>query len=211
LGYREKVRFRRAGAKTVAELFREKYPDLWRELQFLVKVVKLNENSREPGNAAKHQSKHAADEKHGSVVEQLVARLSMQVSSKGSFMRFKLRELKLQTRPQQDAWIIFFKAKTLLNLNHMSPVPHHSVYTDYMQLNMFERLQKTTTQAYAVKHILADQDTNGCLIGPSFTGQPRQDPKSGNADHMIHDVFSLQKTTTEAFAKMAHRTKRDKQ
>jgi len=78
----------------------------------------------------------------------------------------------------------------------------HSLYSDYTQLNMFEGLQKTTTQAYAVKH--------GGGVGNDAAVHHVTPPPSGNlagvparregSEH--ESVFErLTKTTTEAYAK----------
>lgn len=95
-----------------------------------------------------------------------------------------------------------------------SLLPHsHSVYEDYTQLNVFERLQKTTTQAYAVKQsVFHDLPTSGgSHVGSSSsTATGHDDPKPSNYTKL--DVFErLQRTTTEAFNKKKNtKTKHEK-
>jgi hypothetical protein len=92
-----------------------------------------------------------------------------------------------------------------------------SVYNEYTQLNVFERLQKTTTQAYAVKHggglphdsMLYDGSSppSGASTGTSVK---REETKNVSSDSTRQDVFErLTKTTTEAYANKANRTKRE--
>jgi hypothetical protein len=84
----------------------------------------------------------------------------------------------------------------------------NSLHAESNQMNVFERLQRTSTQAYAVKH-------NGSMLpdfsayygaSPSRPNKPtfgrREEVKGTQSDYIQQDVFErLQKTTTEAYAK----------
>lgn len=99
------------------------------------------------------------------------------------------------------------------------PAASRNLPSDYTQLDVFERLQRTTTQAYAVKHT-ADphvSPTPTTLASASNRSSVKEGEGSGASQsgvgppiperqHMAgytsQDVFErLQKTTTEAYAK----------
>jgi hypothetical protein len=101
---------------------------------------------------------------------------------------------------------------------------------EYTQQDVFERLQKTTTQSYAVKHngtMLPDYDVRGDfafssatvqepalpdkdLSSSSVQSEPLKQESNTHSDYTSQDVFErLQKTTTEAYAKKTNRAKRD--
>jgi len=105
-----------------------------------------------------------------------------------------------------------------------------SVSTHYTEQDVFERLQKTTTQSYAVKHngtllpehsgfygrstslpVVASTNTHEQIHGkspPSSTEVHSQD-SSSHSDYTNQNVFErLQKTTTEAYAKKTNKGKR---
>jgi hypothetical protein len=89
----------------------------------------------------------------------------------------------------------------------------HSVYEDYTQLNVFERLQKTTTQAFAVKQTSNQEVTSGGYYGgSSSTATPGQDDTRPSNNYTKLNVFErLQRTTTEAFSKKKNtKTKHEK-
>jgi len=90
-------------------------------------------------------------------------------------------------------------------------------------LNVFERLQKTTTQAFAVKHTgtsppemsVSDwpaSPTRLAVPKPSvlakFGDTKRDEAKGVQSNYTQQDVFErLQKTTTEAYAKKTSKSK----
>ena len=105
--------------------------------------------------------------------------------------------------------------------------------TDYIQQDVFERLQKTTTQAYAVKHngtLLPDgyhfdeSHTHGSKQGgegkreskalqhEASTSPPSHPPPTRHVqpDYTQQNVFErLQKTTTEAYSKKTSKAKKE--
>jgi hypothetical protein len=100
------------------------------------------------------------------------------------------------------------------------------MFTDYTEQDVFERLQRTATQSYALKHngaVLPDTsfyDANGSTSsvhdtpegrkGPSQSEPPMVQDKSSNSDYTSLNVFErLQKTTTEAFAKKTNKAKHE--
>ncbi|GAX18997.1 kinesin family member 4/21/27 [Fistulifera solaris] len=98
---------------------------------------------------------------------------------------------------------------------HESAQHHsHSVYEDYTQLNVFERLQKTTTQAFAVKQTSNHQEvtTGGSYGGSTSNATPGQDDTRPSNNYTKLNVFErLQRTTTEAFSKKKNtKTKHEK-
>lgn len=97
-------------------------------------------------------------------------------------------------------------------------VTTRSMLTDYTEQDVFERLQRTATQSYALKHngtMLPDTsfyDSKGSAASIHDTPEERKGPlpsepltveaTSSSSGYKILNVFErLQKTTTEAFAK----------
>jgi hypothetical protein len=105
-------------------------------------------------------------------------------------------------------------------------VTTRSMFTDYTEQDVFERLQRTATESYALKHngtMLPDTsfyDSKGSALSTHDTPEGRKGPlpsepsmvedTSSNSDYKNLNVFQrLQKTTTEAFAKKANRAKHE--
>lgn len=83
----------------------------------------------------------------------------------------------------------------------------HSVYSDYTQLDVFERLQKTTTQAFAVKHGITSDIVSPVTV-PNLSSGTRVAPNDPKRSSAREEVFErLTKTTTEAFAKKVNKGK----
>lgn len=100
-----------------------------------------------------------------------------------------------------------------------------SMFTDYTEQDVFERLQRTATQSYALKHngtMLPDASFyDGRGSASSLHGTPDErrgvssaetatGDDSNSSDYTNLNVFErLQKTTTEAFAKKTNKAKLD--
>jgi hypothetical protein len=100
------------------------------------------------------------------------------------------------------------------------------MFTDYTEQDVFERLQRTATQSYALKHngtMLPDTSFYDSKVSASSIhdtpegrkGPPPSEPSTvedtnSSSDYKNLNVFErLQKTTTEAFAKRTNKTKHE--
>jgi hypothetical protein len=111
-------------------------------------------------------------------------------------------------------------------ISHVEPIVsrNHAMYTEYARQDVFERLQKTTTQAFAVKthpHAVSAFEVNPIQHLESSTSPHHEEEvvrqnsspsnehqlssageKNVHSEYMRQDVFErLQRTTTEAYAK----------
>ena len=114
--------------------------------------------------------------------------------------------------------------------NERTDTASFSTNTDYTQLDVFERLQKTTTQAFAVKHSgtmfpdvtpyegstvahnisTASKREESKVYHSDWTHRREESTRGAQSNYTQQDVFErLQKTTTEAYAKKTNRTKRE--
>ena len=180
----------------------------------LEKIVIPGQDSVE--RDADHRDPDDDVEKHQSVFERLVSPSQYTGTQREKY--FSSRKKRKETADEAATRLLDHLLEgddEAEGTRHDSGLNHsHSVYEDYTQVNVFERLQKTTTQAFAVKHIPSqDALTNsGSNIGLSIsnTTPGHEDTKPSNYTKL--NVFErLQRTTTEAFSKKKNtKTKHEK-
>lgn len=165
---------------------------------------------------ADHKDPDDDAEKHQSVFERLVSPSQYTGTQREKY--FSSRKKRRETADEAATRLLdhllegddeFEGTRNDSGLNHS-----HSIYEDYTQLNVFERLQKTTTHAFAVKHTASQDSLTSSVsnLGVSINSTTPGHEDTKPSSYTKLNVFErLQRTTTEAFSKKKNtKTKHEK-
>lgn len=164
---------------------------------------------------ADHRDPDDDVEKHQSVFERLVSPSQYTGTQREKY--FSSRKKRQETADEAATRLLDHllegDGEPVGNGNEIVSHHNHSVYEDYTQLNVFERLQKTTTQAFAVKQT-SSQDlvpSGGSHINSSSNTTPGHEDIRSSSYTKLNVFERLQRTTTEAFSKKKNtKTKHEK-
>jgi len=186
-----------------------------------------------PADEGLRQSASSESNGYKSVFERLISPSHYTGTQKDKFQAQQAKKTRPSGRdPASKLLDDILQGQSEPNLTDSSAVKDRGLassktFSDYTQQDVFERLQRTTTQAYAVKHVPENHtgrpDDKAEHFSPPMNRNIAKDPgersmstssvaptpvtvPERNLGYTSQDVFErLQKTTTEAYAKKTGR------